>query len=146
MTRHPAEAGPRRACRIVLSVVFATHAGGGCAALPLATLGTVAGFAATAVSTGRDVCKGGKLDTAEMAGFDDAVWAARRAAADLDLPPEKDQRHKAGTVADLTFADDRAAAAPSKSTSTGGPATCSAPASTSACSATNPRLGGSCRK
>ncbi len=57
-------------------------AGGGCAAVPLATLGSVAGLSTSAVSTGREIFTLGKLDTAEMAGYPEAVVAARRAAAE----------------------------------------------------------------
>ncbi|HSV14349.1 MAG TPA: hypothetical protein VLI90_08825, partial [Tepidisphaeraceae bacterium] len=46
---------------------------GGCAAIPIATVGTVAGLAASTVDTGADLYKMGKLDAADLATFDDVV-------------------------------------------------------------------------
>jgi hypothetical protein len=57
----------------------------GCAAIPVATAGTLASIAATGVSTGSDLYKMGKLDTAELARVDEFVAAAHRAAYDLRL-------------------------------------------------------------
>ena len=58
---------------------------GGCAAIPLAVLGTAAGIAATAVSTGADVYSLGKLDAAEMASFREVCNGVGAAADDLSL-------------------------------------------------------------
>jgi hypothetical protein len=81
---------------------------GGCAAIPLATLGTVAGISTSAVSTGREIFTLGKLDTAEMADYPDAVAATRLAAADLWLKPKGPEKLKDGS-ADLTFVDEKGA-------------------------------------
>ena len=71
--------------RAGLLVLLALFTSGGCAAIPLATLGTIGGITASAVTTGRDVYKQGKLDTAEMATYDQVVHATLAAADDLDL-------------------------------------------------------------
>jgi hypothetical protein len=79
---------------------------GGCAAIPLATIGTVAGITSSAVSTGRTVFTLGKLDTAEMAGYPETLEAARAAATDLYLKPKGPDQLKdwSGT---LTFVDEK---------------------------------------
>jgi hypothetical protein len=58
---------------------------GGCALIPLATLGTVLGIAGTAVATGPEVYGLGKLDRAMMARDGDCRRAVRLAAGDLQL-------------------------------------------------------------
>lgn len=58
---------------------------GGCAALPLAALGTVLGVGASAVSTGASVYSLGKLNSAELASADQVRHAAEHAADELDL-------------------------------------------------------------
>lgn len=77
----------------------------GCAALPLASLGTLSGIAFSAVSTGKDVYQLGKLDSAEMATMDEALQAARDAGADLGLQMKLDTL--AADVGQLKFADDK---------------------------------------
>jgi hypothetical protein len=80
--------------------------GGGCAALPLAAVGAALDATSSAVSTGSDIFRLGKLDTAEMASADDADDAARGAAADLGLRLCCAERKK-HDVRRLTFADAR---------------------------------------
>lgn len=82
---------------------------GGCATLTLATLGTIAGSAGSAISTGRDVYELGKLDAAEMAQFDQAVLAAQQAADDLGLQfePYPNQPGKDSSVMLLPFVDQK---------------------------------------
>ena len=104
---HPARGLGRQALLLLAGLLLAT-AGGGCAAVPLATVGTLAGVTATAVSTGTDVYQLGKLDTAELAGFHAAVGAARRAAAELCLVPRGSECRKRGGVL-LSFADTQGA-------------------------------------
>ena len=84
--------------------------GGGCASLTLATLGTVAGAAASAVSTGKDVYGLGKLDSAEMADFDQTISAAQLAAAEIGLTPKYDPQfhsEKDRSIMQLLFVDDK---------------------------------------
>src|SRR6478752_7461966 len=58
---------------------------GGCAAISIATVGTVAGLAASTVDTGADLYKMGKLDAADLATFDDVVAATKAAAKEMGL-------------------------------------------------------------
>ena len=81
---------------------------GGCAAIPVAAVGTLAGAGASAVSTGNDVYRLGKVDTAEMASFDQVVSAARLAASDLTLRSNPDEQRDHGVLR-LHFADDKGA-------------------------------------
>ena len=78
-----------RPCVVVALGAALCGAGGGCAALPLATLGILAEFTASAVSTGKDVYRLGKLDTAEMARDDQVIAATLLAAQELHLTPKK---------------------------------------------------------
>ena len=55
----------------------------GCAAVPIAVLGTALGVGATAVSTGASVYSLGKLNSAELATADQVRHAAEQAAAEL---------------------------------------------------------------
>ena len=64
---------------------------GGCAALPLALIGSVTGLAASAVSTGNSVYKLGKLDTVESVHYEDAREAVRRTAADMLMFVNQDE-------------------------------------------------------
>ncbi len=73
-------------------VVSALPILGGCAAAPLATLGTVADIAGTAYSTGTSVFKDGRLDTAVMADSRQIEDAVRSAAWDLRLQVLRDRR------------------------------------------------------
>lgn len=81
---------------------------GGCAAIPVAAVGTLAGAGASAVSTGNDIVRLGKLDTAEMASFDQVVSAARLGASDLCLRDEPDEQRDHGVLR-LHFVDDKGA-------------------------------------
>ena len=99
---------PRRALLLLPCLILLPVGAGGCAAVPLATLGAVAGATASAVSTGNDIYQLGKLDTAEMARFNDAVPAARRAAAELCLEAQGSERRKRGGLL-LSFADAKGA-------------------------------------
>lgn len=71
--------------RCVLAAAFLSL--NGCAALPLAALGTVIGVGASAVSTGASVYSLGKLNSAELASADQVRHAVEAAAAELDLRP-----------------------------------------------------------
>ena len=95
-----------RALAVVLLLFAVVGAGGGCAAVPVAAAGTMVGMTASAVTTGSDIYRLGKLDAAEMAGFDESVAAARSAAADLGLREKKTEPRK-GDAVRITFADDR---------------------------------------
>lgn len=79
----------------------------GCAAVPLATVGTAAGIASAAVSTGADVYRQGKLDAAELATLDDVHFAAHAASEELALTflSEKSDDDKI----DLRYEDDHGA-------------------------------------
>jgi len=57
----------------------------GCAAASLASLGTLAGMAATVVTTGADVYHLGKLDSVELAREDEVITAVRQTAEELHL-------------------------------------------------------------
>lgn len=65
---------------------------GGCAILPLATLGTIFGIAGTAVSTAPEVYSAGKLDAALRVDDGDCRRAVRQAAADLGLRTVRDRK------------------------------------------------------
>jgi len=91
----------------VLCIVL-VGAGGGCEAIPLATIGTVAGISTSAVSTGREIFTLGKLDTAEIAGYPEALVAARQAAAELALEPKGPEKLKEWK-AELEFLDEKGA-------------------------------------
>jgi hypothetical protein len=81
---------------------------GGCASIPLATLGTVAGVTTSALSTGREVFTLGKLDTTEMAGYAQTLVATRRAADELYLKPKGPEKLK-DFKAELVFVDEKGA-------------------------------------
>jgi len=66
----------------LLGMLFAMT---GCAAATLATAGSVAGIAATAVSTGADVYHLGKLDSAEMIRLPELIDAVHQTAIDMEL-------------------------------------------------------------
>lgn len=91
---------------MVLALAFGT---GGCATLTLATLGTIAGTAGSAISTGQEVYGLGKLDAAEMARLDQAVAASHQAADDLGLTfkPDPKAHQKDASIIELPFVDDK---------------------------------------
>ena len=77
----------------------------GCAALPLATLGTLFGIAGSAASTGTDVYSAGKLDAAELHPVQPLRASAFLAAADLEMTPVFDKPDKFGST--IRFTDAR---------------------------------------
>jgi hypothetical protein len=94
--------------RVLLPLLLCGTLAAGCAAIPLATLGTIAGAAGSAVSTGRDVYSLGKLDTAEMATLAEVAQATRAARVELGLKTDPKPRHssKAGILR-MAFLDDK---------------------------------------
>ena len=64
----------------------------GCAAATVATAGSVAGLAATVVSTGADVYHLGKLDSVEMARQEEMISAVRLMATDLHMAISREKR------------------------------------------------------
>jgi hypothetical protein len=79
---------------------------GGCATAAVATAGTMVGLAASAISTGSDVYRLGKLDSADLATRDDWLAAVRAAAADLSLTIESESQTEKGNWR-ATLADAR---------------------------------------
>jgi hypothetical protein len=67
----------------VLVASLAAAGGGGCAAVPLAMIGTALGVVGSAASVGGTVFSQGKLDSAELATADQWAAAVRAAAAEL---------------------------------------------------------------
>jgi hypothetical protein len=80
--------------------------GGGCTTAAVVSAGTIAGVAASAVSTSADVYRMGKLDAADEARFDEWVGAIRAAAADLHLSVEKDSLDDGKGVWRCTLVDE----------------------------------------
>jgi len=103
--RRPGAGSIARSAAGVLACLFLAGSGGGCAGLTAATIGTVAGVAASAVSTGTDLYRLGKLDTAEMSHFEETVEAVRQSAQDLSLRTTG-RKDKEGS-AEFAFADDK---------------------------------------
>ncbi|MGA2583994.1 MAG: DUF3568 family protein [Tepidisphaeraceae bacterium] len=80
---------------------------GGCALIPLATLGTIFGIAGTAASTGPEIYQQGKLDTALMADFVSVQIAVRLSAEDLGLHKVRDRKaSKHEAIWDFQLQDD----------------------------------------
>lgn len=98
---------PRRSFAVGSLLVFLAAQCGGCAALPIAAVGSVLGVTASAVSTGSDLYRLGKIDSAEWATFAEAAWAVRGAGAELGLAA-KAERRKDG-AAFFEFADRKGA-------------------------------------
>ena len=80
----------RQPITMCVSAILALMAAG-CAALPLATLGTIFGIADTAATAGPSVYQMGKLDTAFMVDFPTLQAAVRSAAGDLGLHIARDR-------------------------------------------------------
>ncbi len=78
---------------------------GGCTAVSLATIGTAAGIAATAVSTGADVYNLGKLDTAELVPLEGLHQAVHKVADEMGLKHVEEQSRD-GSI-HFSFGDDR---------------------------------------
>jgi hypothetical protein len=93
----------------ITSPMLIALSGGGCASLTLATLGTLAGAAGSAVSTGHEVYSLGKLDAAELARLDQAVLATHQAADELGLTfkPNPREHQKDSSIVQLPFVDDK---------------------------------------
>jgi len=79
---------------------------GGCATAAVASAGTMVGLAASAVSTGADAYRLGKLDSADEARYAEWVAAVHAAAAELHLKLEKESDDGKG-VYRCTLRDDR---------------------------------------
>ena len=88
---------------------MAAACAGGCTTAAVASAGTMVGFAASAVSTGADVYRLGKLDSADEARFDEWIVAVRAAAADLHLKVEKESRNNEKGEWRCTLLDERRA-------------------------------------
>ena len=84
-------------------------AAGGCAAIPLAMIGTALGVAGSAASVGGSVYSQGKLDSAEMATPERWSAAVRAAAADLNLSVFEVPPADPDGVRTFTLADDHKA-------------------------------------
>jgi hypothetical protein len=83
---------------------------GGCALIPLDTLSTVLGMASSAASTGPEVYRAGKLETALMIQYPQLLQNARAAAADLRLHIARDRSDsKSPDNWDFKLRDDRGA-------------------------------------
>jgi hypothetical protein len=91
----------RSAGLILISII-----GSGCAEATIASAGALMGIAASAVSTGADVYRLGKLDAADMVGFEEQIAAIRVAADDLGFKIEREERPEAGRWR-CTVVDDR---------------------------------------
>ena len=81
---------------------------GGCTTAAVVSAGTVAGLAASAVSTGAEVYSLGKLDSANEARFDEWIGAVRAAATDLHLKIAKESDKRKGEWR-CTLVDERKA-------------------------------------
>jgi Protein of unknown function (DUF3568) len=95
----------RYACLMVLMLL--PLASSGCVTATLVTAGTVIGAASSAVSTGADVYRLGKLDTAVMATYNDSREAVREATANFRLKvvwDEQEGKHK--NIWSFRLADD----------------------------------------
>ena len=77
----------------------------GCAAIPLAALGTALGVGASAVSTGASVYSLGKLNSAEHATADAVRHAAEATADELDFRTLRGGFDEAGRVYTVRWAD-----------------------------------------
>ena len=69
--------------------------------------GTIAGIAASAISTGADVYRMGKLDAADEARFDDWIGDFHLSAADLHVKVDKESYDGAKGVWRCVLVDDR---------------------------------------
>ena len=85
--------------RLILAltcVAGAAVCAGGCTTAAVVSAGTMAGLAASAVSTGAEVYSLGKLDSADEARFDEWIGAVRAAAGDLHLKIDKESNKREG--------------------------------------------------
>jgi hypothetical protein len=89
-------------------VVGAALVCGGCALIPLDTLSTVLGMASSAASTGPEVYRAGKLETALMIQYPQLLQDVRTAATDLRLHIARDRSDsKSGDNWDFKLRDDQ---------------------------------------
>ena len=79
----------RNALFVVVGINLACGTAG-CATATVAAAGTVAGIAATAISTGGEIYRLGKLDAADEVRYERWITACREAVRDLHYTPEKD--------------------------------------------------------
>jgi hypothetical protein len=95
-------------CRLLLTgfcaMMLATACG--CATAAVATAGTMAGIAASAISTGSDVYRLGKLDSADEVRYAQWITATRQATDDLGFTIELENDNGKGNWR-CTIADDR---------------------------------------
>jgi hypothetical protein len=96
-----------RSCALVLAVVLLSTSGG-CAAVPLAAAGTLAGIASSTVGAGSDLYRAGKLDAADLAAFDAVAAAAEMAGEDMGFALKGRAPVPAGRLR-LSYVDDRGA-------------------------------------
>jgi hypothetical protein len=92
-------------CLVALGLL-AVSLCGGCAAIPLSAIGSVASLGNSSVSSGRDSYFFGKLTTAEMCSYAAARAAVKSAAADLSLRPRWPEQDKNGT-SESAFLDEK---------------------------------------
>src|SRR5689334_1289023 len=81
--------------RAAMAAAWATCAvcalcAGGCTTAAVVSAGTMVGIAASAVSTGADVYRLGKLDSADHVRFDERIAAVRASADELGLKTVKE--------------------------------------------------------
>lgn len=79
---------------------------GGCATLPLSSLGSIASLGDSSVSVGRDTYWFGKINTDEIVRWEDARAAAQAAAVDMGLKTKWPERVKGGD-AEQAYVDDQ---------------------------------------
>ena len=96
----------RSACLLML-VSLLLLAEAGCVAAPVVAAGAALEAASSAVSTGTDVYRLGKLDTAVLASYDDSRAAVRQAAANFRLKIVRDEQEgKHTNIWNFRLADD----------------------------------------
>jgi hypothetical protein len=94
-------------CYCLLMLMLLPLVAGGCVAAPVVAAGAALEAASSAVSTGTDVYRLGKLDTAVMASYDDSREAVRQAAANFRLKIVRDEQEgKHSNIWNFRLADD----------------------------------------
>src|SRR5580704_971684 len=81
-------------CYCLLMLMLLPLVAGGCVAAPVVAAGAAVEAASSAVSTGTDVYRLGKLDTAVMANYDDSREAVRQAAVNFRLKIVRDEQER----------------------------------------------------
>lgn len=79
---------------------------GGCAEATIATASTLVGVAAAGISTGADVYRMGKLNSADLARLDQSIDAVHAAAGDMHFVIEKEEYYATGKWR-CTLSDER---------------------------------------